>query len=95
MLQLIVLHPHRNMCREITHWGRTSVTTVHTVEEWVDLMGPEETAVRGLWEQIAAAGSYWRLAGQPYYPVWLGMHGGMDAVPENSPTADWVWVKDS
>ncbi len=84
---LIATHPHSDICGEITHWNRTVVAKIETeraLEAYTD-------DPRTVWNAVRRYGSYQRAFGVPYFPVWLGKHGGMGITPETSPTADFVW----
>lgn len=84
---LVVTHPHKNVCGEVTHWDRTPILTVKN-RRMLETYVPDAERV---WGVVQRYGSYQRAAGLPYYPVWLGTHGGLALTPELSPTADWVW----
>ena len=90
---IIATHPHYDLCGEITHWERTEVTRFADVETFAASFTDEEQELRDLYAVVQQYGAYQRYAGQPYFAIWLGHHGGMRATPESSPTADLEWVE--
>ena len=86
-LVLIVTHPHSDVCGEITHWNRTVVAKIEN-ERALEAYTENSFSV---WKVVRQYGSYQRAVGSPFFPIWLGQHGGMGVTPETSPTADFVW----
>ncbi|MCL4493589.1 MAG: hypothetical protein M1294_02090 [Firmicutes bacterium] len=87
-LILIATHPHSDICGEITHWDRTVVAKIESERALEAYTNDAQT----VWRVVRQYGSYQRAFGVPFFPVWLGKHGGMGITPETSPTADFVWA---
>ena len=87
VLVLVVTHPHRDLCGDITHWEPSVILTIDHVDQLDTYVSDAET----VWTLVQQHGSFGRATGRPYYPVWLGTYGEMGSMPETSTTADWVW----
>ena len=86
-LLLMVTHPHRDPCGDITHWETSPVLTVTSLDSLRTYVADAEA----VWSAARQHGSFGRATGRPYYPIWLGTYGEMGSMPETSTTADWVW----